>query len=297
MAVATTPIASLPSILDPSPNPALSVVVSLPVTKENGQNALSVSIGVGYQNQRQLWGLNMNRLIIEQVIDLQKRTKSAIKSSNNILTGSLLLEYAKLINSTIDNVGSNKELLQELLFLRTELQTIPSKSNGPLASLKWLDNAISQFKMIIKRLLPSDIKPELELHPKVLAASGKLLQDDHYAPAVFEAFKALEEYVREKSGRNEYGEYLMSKVFNEDSPILEIKYSRSDTARDEQKGFRFIFMGAMIGIRNPKGHHTIIQRDKARTLQYLALASLLFKTVDDAALAENVDIKEKLQRD
>ena len=118
----------------------------------------------------------------------------------------------------------------------------------------------------------------------MITASGKLLQDKHYSQAIFEAFKALEEYVREKSGRNEYGEYLMSSVFNENNPILKIKYSRPDTATDEQKGFRFIFMGAMTGIRNPKGHHTIIQRDRARTLQYLALAGLLFKTVDDATL-------------
>jgi len=240
----------------------------------------------------------MNRLIIEQVIDLQKRTKSAIKSSNNILTGSLLLEYAKLINSTIDNVGSNKELLQELLFLRTELQTIPSKSNGPLASLKWLDNAISQFKMIIKRLLPTEIKPELELHPKVLAASGKLLQDGYFPQAVFEAFKALEEYVKRKTGiKNRVGKSLMGYIFDESNPILKIKYSLPDTAKEEQEGFKLIFMVAMLGIRNPKAHYEIIQRDRVRTLQYLALASLLFKTVDDATLAENVDIKEKLQRD
>ncbi len=225
------------------------------------------------------------RLVLEQVKDLQKRTKSAIKSGSDALTVSLVIEYAKLISSAIGNTGLNKELLGELLFLRAELQTIPSKSkDDPSAQLKWLCNSISQLKMIFERLLPTEIKPELELHPRVLAASEKLFRDGHFSQAVFEAFKALEEYVRKTSGRNEYGEYLMSKVFNEESPILKIKYSRPDTDKDEQKGFRFIFMGAMTGIKNPKGHHTIIQRDRAQTLQYLALASLLFKTVDDATL-------------
>lgn len=230
----------------------------------------------------------MNRLIIEQVIDLQKRTKSAIKSSNHALTYSLITEYSKLINSAMGNTGLNTELTRELLLLQAETATCPPTSKDDrLVQLKWLDNSIPKLHMLVKRPSPIDIRLELKLHPRVLAASGKLFRDRHYSQAAFEAFKTLEEYVREKSGRSEYGEYLMSKVFNEDRPILRIKYSRSDTSRDEQRGFKFIFMGAMVGIRNPKGHHTIIQRDKARTLQYLALASLLFKTVDDTTLVQN----------
>ncbi len=231
---------------------------------------------------------NDKTLILDQVKDLKRRIKSAIRSSNDTLTNALRMEYANLLfNASIQSFFNDK-FKYEFSSLKLEASTIPPKSkNDPLAQLKWLDNSTSKLEMLVKRLVPTDIKPESELHPKVLAASGKLLQDGYYSLAVFEAFKALEEYVREKSGRNEYGEYLMSQVFDEDSPILEIKYSRPDTAKDEQKGFRFIFMGVMTGIRNPKGHHTIIQKDKARTLQYLVLASLLFKTVDEATLVLN----------
>jgi uncharacterized protein (TIGR02391 family) len=224
-------------------------------------------------------------LILDQVKDLQKRTRSAIKSGSDSLTLSLTMEYTKLLRNAWIQSSSDKKLYLEFRLLIAESATIPPKSkNDPLAQLKWLDNSIPKLEMLVKRLSPIDTRLELKLHPKVLAASGKLLQNRHYSQAIFEAFKTLEEYVREKSGRSEYGEYLMSIVFNENNPILKIKYSRPDTAMDEQKGFRFIFMGAMAGIRNPKGHHTIIQRDRARTLQYLALASLLFKTVDDATL-------------
>jgi uncharacterized protein (TIGR02391 family) len=230
-------------------------------------------------------------LILDQVKDLKRRIKSAIKSGNDSLDYSLRMEYANLLyNASIQSFVKGR-LKLEISSLTSEVKTIPSKSKkDPLAQLKWLDNSVSKLEMIVKRLVPTDIKPESELHPKVLAASKKLLQDGHYPQAVFEAFKALEEYVREKSGRDEYGEYLMSKVFDEDKPILEIKHSRPDTARDEQKGFRFIFMGAMTGIRNPKGHHTIVQKDKTRTLQYLALASLLFKTVDEATVVLDTEI-------
>ena len=125
----------------------------------------------------------------------------------------------------------------------------------------------------------------LELHPKVLKVAEKLFQDGHYPEAIFAAFKSLEAYVKRKSGvKNKSGKDLMAHVFSESNPILKIKYSHPDTAKEEQEGFKFIFMGAMVGIRNPKAHYTIIQRDRARTMQYLALASLLFKTVDDATL-------------
>ena len=239
---------------------------------------------------------NNKILVIEQVKDLQMRTKSVIRSGSGALTYSLTMEYLKLIASSIGNTGSNQELLHELLLLYSESSTIPPKSkDDPLVQLKWLDNSISKLKMLVQKLSPITTNLEIKLHPKVLKAAEQLFQDGHYAEAVFAALKALEEYVREKSGRNEYGEYLMSSVFSENNPILKIKYSRPDTATDEQKGFRFIFMGAMTGIKNPKGHHTIIQRDRARTLQYLALASLLFKIADDATLVQNADVKEKVQ--
>lgn len=230
---------------------------------------------------------NNKRLIVEQVIDLQKRTKSAIKSGNSALTPSLALEYAKLILSAVRDTASNKELLHELSLLKAESATIPPKSKeDTLVQLKWLDNSISKLKMIVKRLSPIDIKLELKLHPRLLAASEKLFHDGHYSEAVFGAFKSLEEYVKEKSGiKDKSGKRLMGHVFDENNPILKIKCSRPDTAKEEQEGFKFIFMGLMLGIRNPKAHYTITQRDRARTAQYLALASLLFKTVDDATLA------------
>ena len=78
----------------------------------------------------------------------------------------------------------------------------------------------------------------------------------------------------------------MSHVFSEDRPILNIKCSRPGTEKEEQQGFKFLFMGSTLGIRNPKGHYTIAQEDRSRTLQYLALASLLFKTIDDAVVSD-----------
>ncbi|MEX2623977.1 MAG: TIGR02391 family protein [Acidimicrobiia bacterium] len=54
------------------------------------------------------------------------------------------------------------------------------------------------------------------------------------------------------------------------------------SGRDEQEGFRFIFMGVIQGIRNPKGHELVEQGDPQRALEYLALVSVLFRRLDDA---------------
>ena len=74
----------------------------------------------------------------------------------------------------------------------------------------------------------------------------------------------------------------MAKAFNEKNPILKLNGLGTAMERDEQEGFRFIFMGAMQGIRNPKAHDRIVQNDEDRALDYLALASLLMRRLDDA---------------
>jgi hypothetical protein len=39
-------------------------------------------------------------------------------------------------------------------------------------------------------------------------------------------------------------------------------------------------MGAMVGIRNPKAHDMVQQKDPYKTLEFLAFASLLIKKID-----------------
>jgi hypothetical protein len=86
----------------------------------------------------------------------------------------------------------------------------------------------------------------------------------------------------------------MSKVFGFDyntdthqlmrSSLLQLNEMNEQYDKDEQQGFMHIFMGAMQGIRTPKAHALIEQKDPYRTLEYLALASLLAKRADEAKL-------------
>jgi uncharacterized protein (TIGR02391 family) len=120
------------------------------------------------------------------------------------------------------------------------------------------------------------------LHPAVLAAAGDLFTDGHYSQAIFEAFKAVEVRVRDQSGLPGWGQDLMARAFAPDAARIDIRHESGQSGADEQEGFKFLFMGAMRGIKNPKSHGMIKLTDTQRALEYLALASLLMRRLDDA---------------
>jgi len=119
----------------------------------------------------------------------------------------------------------------------------------------------------------------IHLHPKVVTASRALFENEHYAQAIFEAFKAVENFVRDKSGLTLYGTNLMERVFNEENPIIKVPEA-GYYDKEVQKGFKHLFIGASQGIRNPKAHKEIIQKDPYITLHYLGFFSFLLKRID-----------------
>ena len=128
---------------------------------------------------------------------------------------------------------------------------------------------------------PDYLFDKMQFHPRVIVASKSLFATGHYAQAIFEAFKDVNNFVKEKTVLSLDGKALMSKVFNENAPIIRLNELLSQSDRDEQEGFKFLFMGAMVGIRNPKAHDSIAQPDPYRTLEYLGFASLLMKRIEE----------------
>jgi uncharacterized protein (TIGR02391 family) len=107
--------------------------------------------------------------------------------------------------------------------------------------------------------------------------------DGHYSQAVFEALKALEGRVRKQSGLDLSGRDLMNKAFAGSPPPIDLSVEAGQSGRDEQEGLRFVLMGMIQGIRNPKGHELVRQDDPQRALEYLGAVSVLFRRLDDAA--------------
>lgn len=122
------------------------------------------------------------------------------------------------------------------------------------------------------------------LHPLIVKSSGPLFTDGHYDDAVFKGYKAIEDRVKRLSDKSEIGKRLMTYVFNEKVPALDITSPNSDEEQkaDEREGFKFLFMGSAQGLRNPRGHGGDLDTPEDEAAEMLALASLLMRVLDRA---------------
>src|SRR5208283_4082966 len=160
--------------------------------------------------------------------------------------------------------GLNRSLIFHELQVNKENRVIASKEPAPNTPA-----SSSQHPEI-------DLFKKIGLHPKIREVSERLFVDGHYAQAIFEAFKRVNNAVKEKSGlAHKDGQPLMASAFSGDPPPLALTAIQTQSEKDEQDGFKLLFMGAMSGIRNPKAHDHVIQSDPYKTLHYLAFASLL----------------------
>lgn len=118
------------------------------------------------------------------------------------------------------------------------------------------------------------------LHPGLPTKVRKFFDDGHYAEATFEAFKYLDKVVQKFSKVNKSGEKLMMEVFNESSPNLKLTPLSTVSEIDEQRGFKFLFSGGVVAIRNPRGHEVDQIDDVDTCLDHLSFASLLIRRLE-----------------
>ncbi len=78
------------------------------------------------------------------------------------------------------------------------------------------------------------------------------------------------------------GSALMGKAFSDIDPVIELADLSTETGRKIQSGFRFLFMGATQGIRNPDAHEQFKPLDDEEGFEALAFASLLMRRLDEA---------------
>jgi uncharacterized protein (TIGR02391 family) len=122
----------------------------------------------------------------------------------------------------------------------------------------------------------------LNLHPRIAGVASELFEDGHHWQAVFEASKALVNYVKERSGKHDLdGTNLMRTVFSKNAPVLKFNNLSSQTELDEQEGMMHLFEGVVLGIRNPGGH-AFPEGTEQRAVEYLSLISLLAYRAQEA---------------
>jgi uncharacterized protein (TIGR02391 family) len=122
----------------------------------------------------------------------------------------------------------------------------------------------------------------LDLHPEIARAATSLFNDGHYANAVEASVKALNGFVRFRSGLDFDGMTLMERAFNPSNPVLKFNALVDQSDKDEQKGFMMMFCGAVAGLRNPRAH-SFINDEPERALEFIAYVSLLAKLLDNAS--------------
>lgn len=152
--------------------------------------------------------------------------------------------------------------------------------------------SLKLFEQIVRRTAALDSSESTEsftprhpfeergLHHGLPGKVRKLFDNGHYAEATFEAFKYVDKVVQKLSSTNESGQRLMMGVFSGDTPKLKLTPLSNTSEVDEQKGYQFLFSGAVMAIRNPRGHEIEIDEDPDTCLDHLSFASMLLRRLD-----------------
>jgi len=109
-----------------------------------------------------------------------------------------------------------------------------------------------------------------------------LFDDGHYSQATFEAYKFVDKEIHRHSKIGKSGFQLMMDALGGSSPAIKLTSLITTSDQDEQKGFQFIFSGAVLAIRNPRGHEHSVIDDPDTCLDHLSLASMLLRRLADA---------------
>src|SRR6267154_586115 len=121
-----------------------------------------------------------------------------------------------------------------------------------------------------------------QLHPFIARGCRKLFIDGHYAQAVEEAAKAVFQYIRQHTGRSADGAALVDAAYSLKNPILAFSDLKDETKRNEQIGFMEMLKGFAKGVRNPLAHTHGAQEEAQKAFEYLVMASLFCRRIDDS---------------
>ncbi len=148
--------------------------------------------------------------------------------------------------------------------------------------------------------MPDDAMPILQgsvLHPKIVEAALSQFETHHYRDAILNAFIAVFDYIRERTGLDLDGENLINTAFSLNRPLLLLNKLKTQSDRNEQLGFMDIFKGAYKGIRSPKAHSLITQLSSVKAYEYLIFASLLARRIEEAKLVSSrIKVKTRVRR-
>ncbi len=128
-----------------------------------------------------------------------------------------------------------------------------------------------------------------KIHPRIKEVSWKQYREGFFKEAIQNALVEVVDQVKIKtnhpksaSGKELDGDDLMNRIFGCDNQQPVIKFNELENSLDkaEQRGIMNLFKG-IVGIRDRKAHLNFIQNDPLKAMEYLALASLLLRLLDE----------------
>lgn len=147
---------------------------------------------------------------------------------------------------------------------------------------------LQSFEGIVRRaakyevVIASHLFETRNIHQLMPQIVRQLFDDGHYSQATFEAFKFIDRQVATLAAQPTTGQKLMLHVFDKERPILKLTPCDSMSEKDEQEGYRFLFAGSMLAIRNPRGHEHSVYDTPDECLDHLVLASALLRKLESA---------------
>lgn len=123
------------------------------------------------------------------------------------------------------------------------------------------------------------------LHADIRQVTDRFVED-HLDVAIFEAFKAINNRVKQMTGLDIDGSKLMDEALGVANPRIQFGDLNTQTGRDIQQGLHFMFKGAVQGIRNPDAHEQFKPLDEEEGLEELAFASMLMRRLDGAKIRQ-----------
>jgi uncharacterized protein (TIGR02391 family) len=130
---------------------------------------------------------------------------------------------------------------------------------------------------------PNALLDAIVTEPELRDVVRKVFLDGHYALAVEEGFKYVNNLVKRRTGSTADGAGLMTTAFSVSAPLLRLPTAlKTESQKNQQQGYMHIFQGSMIGIRNPRAHEHKYLDDPRNALELLGLCNHLVRVTRNA---------------
>ncbi len=141
----------------------------------------------------------------------------------------------------------------------------------------------------------SEMIVQYEFHPRIKEVSLTQFKNKDFKSAILNAFievvtqvKVKTGHPKDKNGKDLDGDDLMNRIFGCDGiqvPTVKFNTLADGLDRAEQRGLMYLYKG-VVGVRDKKAHLNFIQNDPLKTIEYLSLASLLLRLLDENPATE-----------